>query len=147
MKITMIALAALLVLCTADRKANTAKPASENKPAARTEVAPVVPDSEDLVIVPFESRFVMQPGHPMVILATGACKPGETGGGIELLPPVPGFIEVIRVCHYEGSRGVVGALVMNPSNKDVGLHQVSFTAIGCDGAGSRRGFEVKVKRQ
>jgi len=70
MKITMIALAALLVLCTADRKANTAKPASEKKVGARTEVAPLVPpDSESITLVPFEERLVVQAGHQLVVLA------------------------------------------------------------------------------
>ena len=146
MKITMIALAALLVLCTADRKANTAKPASEKKVGARTDVALVAPpDNEGLVIVPTDQRLVMQPGHPIVVLFTGACQPGEAGGRIELLPPTPDFVELIPLCRCDGG-GVIGALVIKPANKDVGLHTVAGRTNGCDGTPRDFEYQVKVKR-
>ena len=145
MKITTIALAALLVLCTADRKANTAKPASEKKVGARTDVAPAAsPDSEAITLVPFEERLVVQAGHQIVVLAGSPCKPGETAGSIELLPPTPDFVELIPLCRSE--RGLTGALVLHPSNKDLGLHTVRLRTVGCDGSGTEYLFDVKVKR-
>jgi hypothetical protein len=146
MRITTIALAGLLVLCSTDRKANTENPASEKKVGARTEIAPVAPpDNEGLVIVPTDPRLVTQAGHPIVVLFTGACKPGETSGRIELLAPTPDFVELIPLCRCEGG-GVIGALVINPSNKDVGLHTVAGRTNGCDGTPRDFEYEVKVKR-
>ena len=145
MKITTIALAALLVLCTADRTANTAKPASEKKVGARTEVAPAAsPDSEAITLVPFEERLVVQAGHQIVVLAGSPCKPGETAGSIELLPPTPDFVELIPLCRSD--RGLTGALVLHPANKDLGLHTVKLRTVGCDGSGTEYLFDVKVKR-
>ncbi len=146
MKITMIALAALLVLCSADRKGNTEKPASEKKAGAPTEIAPVAPpDNEGLVIVPTDQKLVMQPGHPLVILFTGACKPGETIGRIELLPPTPDFVQLIPLRRYEDG-GAIGALVINPSNKHVGTHLIEGRTNGCDGTPREFEYVVKVKR-
>jgi hypothetical protein len=146
MKITTIALTALFVLSTPGRSANTEKPASEKKAGAPTEIAAVAaPDNEGLVIVPTDQRLVLQPGHPVVVLFTGACKPGETAGRIELLPPTPDFVELIPLCRCEGG-GVIGALVIKPSNKDVGLHIVGGRTNGCDGTPRDFEYEVKVKR-
>ena len=141
MKIATMLLAGLLVMCSADRKANTEKLASEKKVGAP--VAP--PDNEGLVIVPTDQRLVIRPGHPMVVLFTGACKPGEMNGKIQLLAPTPDFVELIPLCRCEGD-GVIGALVINPSNKDVGLHTVAGTTNGCDGTSRAFEYEVKVKR-
>jgi len=145
MKITTIALAALLVLCTADRKANSDKPASERKGGARTEVPPPAPpDSEAITLVPFEERLVAQAGHQIVVLAGSPCRPGETAGSIELLPPTPDFVQLIPLCRSD--RGLTGALVIHPANKDVGLHTVKLRTVGCDGSGTEYLFEVKVKK-
>jgi hypothetical protein len=145
MKIATIVLAGLLVPFSADRTANTEKAASEKKMEARSDAGPgAQPDSEALIIVPLESRYVMQPGHPIVVLFTGACMLGEPTGSIELLEPAPGFIEVIALCRCDG--GVIGALVIKPSNKDVGLHRVGYRTVGCDGSPTESGFEIKVKK-
>jgi hypothetical protein len=146
MKIATMLLAGLLVMCSADRKANTMNLASEKKAEAPNEIAPVAPpDNEALVIVPTDQRLVIQAGHPMVVLFTGACKPGETSGKIELLTPTPDFVELIPLCRCE-SGGVIGALVIKPSNKDVGLHTIAGTTNGCDGTPRSFEYEVKVKR-
>lgn len=145
MKVTTIALAALLLLCTADRKANTERPASERNGGARTEAPPPAPpDSEAITLVPFEERLVAQAGHQIVVLAGSPCRPGETAGSIELLSPTPDFVQLIPLCRSD--RGLTGALVIHPANKDVGLHTVKLKTVGCDGSGVEYIFEVKVKR-
>src|SRR6266404_4063465 len=146
MRIATMALAALIVVCSADRKAITEIPASEKKAGASSEIAPVAtPDNEGLVIVPTDQRLVTQAGHPIVVLFTGACSPGETNGRIELLPPTPDFVELIPLCRCEGG-GVIGALVIKPSNKDVGLHTIAGRTNGCDGTPREFEYEVKVKK-
>lgn len=145
MKITTIGIVALLVLSAPGRSPNTEKPASEKKAGAPTEIATAPPDNEGLVIVPNDQRVVRRPGHPIVVLFTGACKPGETIGRIELLPLTPDFVELIPPSRYEGG-GVIGALVIKPSNRDVGLHIVAGTTNGCDGTPRDFEYEVKVKR-
>src|SRR5689334_22252332 len=102
MKIATMAFAALLVVCSTDRKINTEKPWNEKKAEARTETAPVVPpDSEAITIVPFETRFVMKAGSQLVVLAGGPCRVGETAGSIELLQPAPTFVQLIPLCRSD----------------------------------------------
>lgn len=144
MKIATMALAALLVVCSADRKATTEKPASEKNVGARTEIAPPSPpDSEAITIVPFLPRFVMKAGSQIVVLAGGPCRPGETAGSIELLPPTPPFVQLIPLCRSD--RGLTGALVISPAFKDVGLYTIKMRTVGCDGSGGTIFIDVKVK--
>src|SRR2546427_3443229 len=85
-----------------------------------------------------------QAGHQIVVLAGSPCKPGETAGSIELLPPTPDVVELVPLCRSD--RGLTGALVIHPANKDLGLHTVKLRTVGCDGSGTEYLFEVKVKR-
>jgi hypothetical protein len=108
------------------------------------EIAPLsTPDSEAITIVPFLPRFVMKAGSQIVVLAGGPCRPGETAGSIEVLPPTPPFVQLIPLCRSD--RGLTGALVISPAFKDVGLYTIKMSTVGCDGSGGTIFIDVKVK--
>lgn len=116
MKITTMILVSLLVLCAGNPPVNTAKVTSEKYVEAPKGIAgAIAPDSEFVRLVPSEERFVMEAGREIVVLAIGECKPSETTGRIEFLPPIQDFVELIPLCRASGY--AFGALIIKPQNK------------------------------
>lgn len=145
MRIGTMALVGLLVLCFADGRV-TVRNVTGEKVEAPSLVAPAATaDSEALTLIPSDERFVTQSFQRVVVIAVGQCKSGETKGSIELLPPTPGFVQLIPLCR--ASEFLIGALVINPTDKDLGLHQVRVHTTGCDGSGTEHSFQVKVKKR
>ena len=144
MALTM-ALGGLLVLCLADGRVSV-RNVTGKKVGAPSGVAPrTTPDSEAVLLTPSDERFVTQPGQRIVVIGVGQCKSGETAGRIDLLPPTPGFVQLVPVCR--ASEFLIGALVISPTDKDVGLHQVRVHTNGCDGSATEHSFQVKVKKR
>jgi len=145
MRIATFALISFGLLALTER-GGTVRPVSINSKAeARTRAMSfALADAEYIGLVPGEQRFVTQPGRVFVVLAIGECKPGDPIGGIfELRPPTPDFVELIPLCRGNGH--VLGALVINPANKDAGSHIVNVNTHGCDGTPQEYTFTVKVK--
>jgi len=148
MKIATMGLASLLILCSADNGANIRHVWNDRSVEARAERAPAThPDSEAIRLVPQDLRYVLRAGQVFVVLAVADCRPGETPGSIQWVPPVPDpdFVEVSSLCRCD-SGGAVWALIFKPSNKHIGFHGLTLQTVGCDGSGREIGIEVKVKK-
>src|SRR2546425_6486287 len=143
MKISTLMLIGLALLALADGRATVRhEPAERKGDAATVAGAVLTADAEFIGLSPSEQKFVMQPGQLLVILAAGQCKPSDSfGGSVDVLrPPTPDFVKQIPLCR--ASDFVIGALSIQPANKDLGSYTVRVNTHGCDHTTQEFSFQV-----